>query len=114
PAPAPKRSRLTSRWPLEPAASEAVTPNRPIVAKASRTATPTRAALPRIAVTAAVVYMDSPFRCPSGHGLSASDLGPPGARRGAALHRVEHLLHLEPVGERRHRVAAVPERPDAS
>src|SRR5262245_37702470 len=91
--------------------AEAVTPRRPAVAIASMTATLTRATLPRILVlVAAVVCMDPPFRCPSGPGLLVSDLGPVGARRGAALHRVEHLLDLEPVGERRDRVVAVGDR----
>src|SRR4029453_11065930 len=86
---------MVGRCPDDDAA--AVSPNSPSVATASRTASASRIALPRIPVLAAVVYMDSPFRCPSGRGLLVPDLCPAGARRGAALHRVEHLLHLEPV-----------------
>src|SRR5215211_4533771 len=97
----PNRSTRTSRWPREPWASEARTPRSPTVAAASRTATPTRVSLLVVQPLAAVRYMDPPFRRPSG-----GDLLPGGARRGTALDRVEHLLHLQAVGERRRRVAA--------
>src|SRR5829696_1133061 len=97
----PNRSTRTSRLPPGPWASEARTPSSPTVAAASRTATPARASRLVVQPLAAVRYMDSPFRRPSG-----GDLLPGGARRGAALDRVEHLLHVQAVGERRHRVAA--------
>src|SRR5829696_5426457 len=97
----PNRSTRTSRLPPGPWASEARTPSSPTVAAASRTATPARASLLVVPPLAAVRYMDPPFRRPLG-----GDLLPGGARRGTALDRVEHLLHVQAVGERRRRVAA--------
>src|SRR5215218_10528562 len=88
---------MVGRCPDDDDDAAAVSPNMPSVATASRTASAMRSALPRIPVLAAVVYMDPPFCCPSGRGLLVPDLCPAGARRGAALHRLEHLLDLEPV-----------------
>src|SRR4029450_5769293 len=64
---------LADRWPNEALLmvgrcpeddAAAVSPNSPTGATARRTASARRAALPRIPVPAAVMYMDPPFGCP--------------------------------------------------